>query len=154
MAENPALLVELDALIARAKDRLSRNADYIMLRALERARAEAVAGQLEAAKSDGDAAHAANITRLFPAKKATAPNQLEAAAAVLEAEGQPLPIDEMVLRVKAMGGVVGGKNPNINLGSTLSRSEEFASIRWKGQKMWWFTDRPLPEKISLLGAAE
>ncbi len=58
-------------------------------------------------------------------------------------------------RVRALGGTVGGGNPNVNLGSTLSKSEDFKSVRWKGRAAWWLKAKPLPLKeLPLQQAAE
>jgi hypothetical protein len=52
----------------------------------------------------------------------------------------------MIEHARALGAKVGGSNPKINLGSTLSRSEEFKSVRWKGESAWWFKSKPLPSE--------
>lgn len=143
MAEQDTLR-ELDALIERARSRLAQNPDYIALQALEKARAE-IANRSVSAESKP-----VILTQrtFFGGPKPKAPSQLEASATALDQAGHPLPTPELVMRVRQLGARVGGSTPTINLGSTLSRSAEFRSVRWEGRSCWWFVDRPLPTESS------
>lgn len=134
----------LNALIDEARRRLENNPDYISLQALEKARDQIRAAVHPKMVDDATGQELALVPtgRSFPTKGA--PSQLEAADAVLRKAGEPLPTPIMVERVRSLGGTVGGKDPNINLGSTLSRNEKFVSVKWKGQPAWWFANVPLP----------
>jgi hypothetical protein len=153
MAHNETLAA-LDALIAKVQARLALSPDYIELTALQKARAEIAPVASRASKAMVDDETGESILMLptgrFDGKP---PSQLEAALAELRDSGEPLTTPQLVERVRKRGGTVGGKNPNVNLGSTLSRAEMLKSIRWKGDHAWWFKNRPMPNETSLLAEA-
>ena len=39
-----------------------------------------------------------------------------------------------------------GKDPLINLSSAMSRDKRIRSVRYEGERMWWFADRALPSE--------
>lgn len=63
-------------------------------------------------------------------------SQADAAFAVLADSDTPLPIAEVVRRVRARGTMVGGNNPEMNLSSSLSRDGRFGSVRFEGRPCW------------------
>ena len=81
-------------------------------------------------------------------------SQLAAAAKALDKAGHPLPVDTLMDKAVAEGAVVGGEKPVISFGSSLSKSENFKSVRWNGEYAWWFSDRPLPAILSRRQARE
>ena len=56
---------------------------------------------------------------------------------VFQAFKRPMPIAELVATLNANGLVIGGKEPTVNLSSSLSKDERFQSIRWNGRPCWW-----------------
>jgi len=148
-------LATLDNLIAKVLARISLTPDYIEMTALQKARAAILAASHRKTETFIDDQTGEQLmlvpTGNFGEK---APSQLEASKMALGQAGEPLTTPQMVERVRALGGKVGGHNPNVNLGSTLSRSEEFKSVRWKGESAWWFKAKPLPALQSNKEAAE
>lgn len=146
----------LDALIAKAEARLALLPDYIELMALKKARAEIMAASHRKTETLVDDQTGETIlmvpTGNFSNRR---PGQLEATAQVLTQAGHPLPTPQLVERAVKLGAKIGGKNPRTNLGSTLSRSDDFRSVRWRGEPAWWFKNKPVPQELdSLLQAAE
>src|SRR5271155_5328802 len=139
MSQEPTPLAGLDQLIADAKKRLAANPDYIALKAFEKARAEilgikgvgptpvAVRLQFEEIEHIDDSTSADSPS----AKKVS---QLAGAAQALEHAGHPLPIKELMERAEAAGAVIGGDNKQVNFGSSLSKSDKFRSVKWKGDR--------------------
>jgi hypothetical protein len=76
--------------------------------------------------------------------KPTGPSHSQATAALLEREGIPLPVSILVPNVRGLGATLTGKDPEINLSSSLSRDKIFRSVRYQGRPCWWFADRPFP----------
>lgn len=144
----------LDALIAQVRERLSANREYVELQALEKARADIVgkrnAGEARSPSPFRKLAEEIVIGRF----KHGEPSQTEAVAAALDEAGEPLTIAELVIKAKALGARVGGKNPRVNLGTTLSKGDRFKAVRWKGEMRWWFADRPLPSATSYIHVLE
>ncbi|PSC03983.1 hypothetical protein SLNSH_16250 [Alsobacter soli] len=66
--------------------------------------------------------------------------QAEAAQRVLEARGEPMPIDELIRLVPAFGGRPGTR---ASLSSSLSQAPQFVSIRHANRWCWWLADRPI-----------
>jgi hypothetical protein len=145
----------LDELIAAARARLATNPDYIALRAMEKARAEIVgikpsqtrtiAGFDELLQNLGTGARADSGKRV---------SQLDAAAMALESMGHPMPVELLMEKAVEHGAVVGGAKPAISFGSSLSKSERFKSVRWRGKYAWWFSDRAMPSPIKRIRARE
>src|ERR1043166_6484986 len=150
--KNDAALAGLDALILQARKRLAPNPDYIVLQALEKERAEIAHAAYKATAGDdeindnktGGVLHIVAAENLAPPQET--PRQLLGADFPLPRAGEPLPISVLVERVRALGAKVGGKTPNINLGSTLSRSEKYESVRFHGSPAWWFKGMPVPDE--------
>jgi hypothetical protein len=150
--KNDDALAGLDALILQARKRLAPNPDYIVLQALEKARAEIAHAAYKATAGDdeiiddttGEVLRIISTGKLAPTHGK--PSQLLAAEIALSRAGEPLPISVLVERVRALGAKVGGKTPNINLGSTLSRSEKYESVRFHGSPAWWFKGMPVPDE--------
>lgn len=80
--------------------------------------------------------------------------QLDAAVQAIAEAGKPLTTGELVEAARKLGAHVGGKDPRINLGSSLSRDERFKSVQWGDGRAWWFKGRPLPARTSLGDAAQ
>jgi hypothetical protein len=116
---------------------LTTSADYRALIALRKAMHE-VKGT-----SIADSTRRTRV-RLHRESESTGMSQADAAAAVLEDRGQPVPIANLVELVTQKGAPVGGKEPTINLSSTLSKDERFKSVRFNGRACWWFANRSLP----------
>jgi hypothetical protein len=155
MAHKTETLDALDALIAKVETRLALTPDYIELTALRKARAEIDAASHRRTETmvDDQTGERLMLVPTGDFAKKKAPNQLDATMMVLGQAGQPLTISELISRVRAVGGTVGGKHPATNLGSTLSRSDEIVSVRWRGEQAWWFKSKPLPCQPSLLREA-
>lgn len=146
-------LRELNRMIQEVEARLARSPDYITLRALERARDEIEAQYHERVVDHDTGAELALVPTGRQFKKG-GPSQLDAAAQALEQAGEPLTTPEMVNRVRLLGAKVGGAKPNINLSSSLSKSEDFQNVKWKGETAWWLANRPLPNAEPFRLAAE
>jgi hypothetical protein len=69
--------------------------------------------------------------------------QAEAAQRVLEARGEPMPIDELIRLVPAFGGRTGTR---ASLSSSLSQAPQFVSIRYGNRWCWWLSERPFGEE--------
>jgi hypothetical protein len=65
-----------------------------------------------------------------------------AAIAVLKRNEQPMPLSALLPLVREEGARVNGKDPEINLSSSLSRNERLRSVRYEGRSCWWLADRP------------
>ena len=139
-------LAGLDSLIATTRQRLAANPDYIALRALERARAEIVGVKAQVVAQAIDDV-IAEIESEPHQPKLQRISQLAGAEKALENAGEPLTIRTLMEGAVAAGAVIGGNNPQVNFGSSLSKSDRFKTVRWKGEEhAWWFADRPLPNK--------
>jgi hypothetical protein len=134
----------LESLIAAARDRLSQNPDYIALSELEKAHAEILRRSRVASSPLVARAPEPPFNLARESEDDRPLGQLQAAIKALKEAGHPLTIFELIDRVRALGAVVGGEKPAVNLGSTLSRSDEISSIRWRGQPAWWFTGQGKP----------
>lgn len=156
MAHKNETLAKLDDMIAQAEARLALNPDYIELAVLKKARHDIAAAAHRTITTLIDDQTGEELALVPTGKFAKHRlSQIEASAMVLTEAGVPLTTPQMVAAAVRKGAKIGGKNPNINLGSTLSRSEEFVSVRWNGESAWWFKNKPLPpESRTLLKAAE
>ena len=145
----PDTLSGLDALIAAVEERLSRNPDYIELMALRKARVEIRHASYRTRETmvDDQTGETMVLVGTGTFEREATPSQIGASLSILAKVGHPLTTSELVQMVRAAGATVGGKNPNVNLGSTLSRSEELKSVRWRGAPAWWFKHRPMPSVI-------
>jgi hypothetical protein len=80
--------------------------------------------------------------------------QVEAAIQALEEAGRPLPTAELMERAKALGAEIGGADPVVNFGSSLSRDKRFVNIRFvTGGRAWWFAGRKWNEQLNLSNPA-
>ncbi len=138
---NQEALAGLDQLIAAAKARLTKNPDYIALAAFEKARAEIVGvGGLPSERPMTAAPVIYRSAEGIPKKV----SQLAGAAAALEKAGHPLQTRVLMEGAREAGAIIGGDNPMVNFGSSLSKSDKFRSVKWQGEYAWWFTDRDIP----------
>jgi hypothetical protein len=65
-----------------------------------------------------------------------------AAAAVIRAAGQPVPLGELYAKVIERGVTFGGGSPKKAFCGYISHSGTLISIEGRG---WWFADQPIPE---------
>ena len=145
------------------REKLCANADFRALVALENAIAEVegpartLANQLKVfnmqTSSEGSLTAVAAAT--LAAQRAK-PTHSEAAARVLEETGRPLPTPELMQRSIALGTSVGGNEPLMNFGSSISRDKRFESVRLAdGTRAWWFRGRAFRSSaFDLVGSDE
>ena len=147
---NQEALDGLEKLIVAARSRLAANPDYIALKAFEKARAEIVGIKGEPPTPatlfnlNADYSDAKHPLAHFDQRV----SQLGGAGLALEKVGHPLSAKELMDGAVAEGAVIGSNNPLVSFGSSLSKSDKFKSVRWKGKYAWWFSDRPLPPTIA------
>lgn len=141
---NQEILHGLDKLITEAQARLAANADFIALKALEKARAEIVGVTAKVQESIIQNV----MTELLDKPYQKRVSHLDGAATTLEQAGHPLPIRELMEGAISAGAAIGGDNPQVNFGSSLSKSSRFKSVKWKGDYAWWFSDRPIPTGVT------
>lgn len=134
-------LAAMKALRDRIRKRLMGNTDYKALVALENAIAQ-VEGNVVTIRSSDDL----KITTYAPGVivRSRPITQTDAAAQALETAGKPLSTAELMEKAKALGAEIGGKDPVVNFGSSMSRDPRFQNIKWRGQRTWWFADRSAP----------
>lgn len=70
--------------------------------------------------------------------------QTDAAALVLNEKAIPLPTPALLQLIEQKGSKVGGADPLVNLSSALSKDDRFDSVRWGGERRWWFRGKPMP----------
>jgi hypothetical protein len=145
--KNPEGLAGLDKLIAETRSKLSLTPDYLLLVALEKARAEFVGARASAQKDFLESL----VISSEPEKRIS---QLKAAEIALDKTGVPMPAATLMEGAIAEGAIIGGDKPLMSFGSSLSKSDKFKSVRWKGEYAWWFSDRPLPASIARIRARE
>jgi hypothetical protein len=140
------------ALRAEIAARLEKNEDYRALKALDTALAElghassvAVSGRMFIrARSFREVARAGAREQQI--------SQADAAEKVMDRAGEPVPIAELVQKVREEGAQVGGSDPHINLSSTLSKDDRFRSVRYGGRQAWWLRRRRYPGEQMELAA--
>jgi hypothetical protein len=128
-------LRQLLKLKSRLEQKLSRNSDYRALVAIEHAIAEL---------DDAPAQPAPPLVPRIEPSPMGALSHVEAVTAVLTQQGEPLAMRELVTRLRQKGVRFVGKDPKLSLSATLSRSRQFRSVSFEGERCWWFSDRPLP----------
>lgn len=67
--------------------------------------------------------------------------QVGAAKRVLRLAGRPMTTAELLSKMADIGYPVGGENPELNLSSTLSRSDNVTSVKENGVSKWWIVDK-------------
>jgi hypothetical protein len=148
---NRDALSGLDKLIGETQVRLAANPDYIALKAFEKARAE-ILGIKGAAPTPAPMVplHTVYSSTGHPGDHGDGKkvSQLAGAAQSLETAGHPLSAQELMEGAIKAGAVITSNNPLVSFGSSLSKSDKFKSVRWKGKYAWWFSDRPLPAALS------
>lgn len=79
--------------------------------------------------------------------------QTDAAETALREGEIPLTTPKLLDAIHKLGTLVGGVDPLVNLSSALSKDDRFDSIRWRGERAWWFRDVPPPhdDLAELLG---
>ncbi len=123
--------------------RLSTNPDYLALKEVESAikKIEEVVGKAQKQRTRG--------------KSTGKISQTGAAEAVLKKAGHPLPIGELLERVRSEGAHVGGKEPKTNLASALSKEKDrFRSVIYKETRGWWLTKEDFPGEIVVVDPDE
>lgn len=68
-------------------------------------------------------------------------------ATIIEEAGAPVTTKDLLDALGKRGEEIGGKDPMINLASTLSRDKRFRSVSYRNSKAWWFTDKPYPGEL-------
>jgi hypothetical protein len=119
---------------------LATSADYRALVALKKAMHEV--------RSAGIAESTHKFRRRLKQESERGISHADAAAAVLEDQGEPVPLVNLLELVRSKGAVVGGTDPSINLSSTLSKDDRFESIRFNGRRCWWLAGHRLPKNES------
>ena len=82
--------------------------------------------------------------------KAQEPSRLDLVAELILAARGPLSTNDLLSGLESRGYLIEGKDPAVNLASSLSRSERFQSVTHKGSKGWWLSDRALPMDLHTL----
>lgn len=75
-------------------------------------------------------------------------SQGDAAEIVLNEKARPMTSAELLAVVPEKGVTVGGKDAQMNFGSTLSRDPRFYSYRRDGLYYWWLKAKPLPARTN------
>jgi hypothetical protein len=131
----------LNRLIAQVEKRLRDNPDFQAFTSLTRARDALFSSQkASGAKTKGSIR---GKSERSPASKL---GQADAASQAIDQTGEPVPISDLVGKVRALGVKVGGKDPETNLSSVLSKSPEFRSVKWHGSPAWWKTGLKIPDE--------
>lgn len=128
------------AVAAAYEEKLTDNHDFQAWKAIN----EAIAHIERGAKGTKEA----HQPRKHERSKTSEPSRLDLSADILIRNGYPVPTTGLVKTIEAQGVELGGKDPHINLASSLSRSERFRSVTYKGQRAWWLTDRPYPGELT------
>jgi hypothetical protein len=123
-------------------DRLSQNADFRALQALG-AMIRELRDEVAAALAPKKSAEGVDAPKSGPL---VGLSHTEGALKALSHFKRPMPIAELVHILGANGLTIGGKDPPINLSSSLSKDERFESIRYEGRPCWWLRGTPLPIK--------
>ena len=127
--------------------RLMANPDYRALIALDKAIAEVegAPGQPEALVDIQSERRARQFEfHAIGSEHRSTPSHVNATIAVLDRVGHPMPLVALLPLVRDEGAVIKGKDPEINLSSSLSRSNHLRSVRYDGRTCWWLRDRPYP----------
>jgi len=135
----------LDLLKARGAiaERLSQNADFRTLQVLD----TMIAGLRHEIAEAAEAAETKTTEEGKPKKGPLSDfSHADGAFKLLDQFKRAIPVTELVRMMAANGLVVGGKDPPINLSSTLSKDGRFESIRHEGRACWWLKGRALPEE--------
>jgi hypothetical protein len=153
--KNQDAVAGLDQLIADTLSRLANNPDYIALKAFQKARAEIVGIKPSQPAPTITAADeiTQNLREIPSGDTGKRVSQLDGAAATLERAGHPLPVRSLMQGAVDAGAFIGGDNPLASFSSSLSKSDRFKSVRWKGKYAWWFADRPMPPAIKRIRAS-
>ena len=125
-------LQQLQALHVELRSHLMQDPQYRALVAVEQAIAE-LGTKVPQVESVAAARGAASSV-----------SQAVATAQILEECAVPLPCEELITKLKAMGVRFRAKEPRFSLSATLSGSEQFRSVKYRGQRCWWFSDRRVP----------
>lgn len=57
--------------------------------------------------------------------------------------GYPIKTHDLLAELPSIGVMVSGKDPMINLSSSLSRDDRLESISWSGARAWWLKGMPI-----------
>jgi len=152
MTDSTSAMTEMRRLRDEFARRLMSNPDYRALVALDKAIAEVQGAPVEHALS------ALNVETGSPVLGRptlhTMPSHANAAIAVLKRNGRPMPLSDLLPLVREEGAAVNGKDPEINLSSSLSRNDRLRSVRYKGRSCWWLKDRPYPGETAVVEAKD
>ncbi|PWE18569.1 hypothetical protein DDZ18_02905 [Marinicauda salina] len=133
----PDHLTALRAIKAEYEAKLADNADFQALRAVE----AAIEQMSDSSK------RLAQPERRREATGESATSRAAIAKQVFEKVETPLTTQLMLQEFEKLGQPIAGKDPATNLASSLSRSDKFRSVIYKGQRAWWLTDRPYPGEL-------
>lgn len=128
------------AVAAAYEEKLADNPDFQAWKAIN----EAIAKIERAAQGT----KVAQQPRKRERPKAAEPSRLDLVAELILSAGAPLSTNDLIRGLEARGFLIEGKDPAVNLASSLSRSDRFKSILYKGGKGWWLTDRAVPSTES------
>lgn len=134
-------LLTLRKIAKSYEDKLSSNPDFVALQAIQSAiaaiegsRANHSPGVLENAFAQAN----------WPRKKEPSKSRGDLVAEILDFNGAPLNTTDLLKELANKGNEVGGKDPSLNLASSLSRDERFRSVSYHGERRWWFSGQPFP----------
>jgi hypothetical protein len=137
---------EMLSLVAQIEQRLSKQPDFIALRALERAIIDAKAAMNnEAAVAGSPAVYSSKVRR-----RTDRSSQIQSAYDCIMLTGHPLSTDELLVKIELVGIQIGGTDKKTNLSSALSRDARFASISWDEKRKWWLVELGEPPRASTI----
>jgi hypothetical protein len=151
-ATNNSATTEMRKLRNEFVRRLMANPDYRALVALDKAIAEVEGAPEHSIASAPDVQTVRPVLRqsTFPA----VPSQAYATETVLFRHDHPMPLSALLPLVREEGARLSGKDPEINLSSSLSRSERLRSVRYEGRSCWWLANRPFPGEKDFGGVTD
>ncbi len=150
-AQNSDALAEMKRLREDIMRRLEANPDFRALAALDEAIAK-VEGRPHGPLAIIASAPPVTVTAA-PVRERPM-SQMDACAQALSIAGEPMSTKLLLKKITKLGAKVGGKNPLVNLGSSLSRDDRFDSVRWGDDRGWWLRGRTLPAQKSLGNSAQ
>jgi len=135
------IIDQTEALVRAAWSDLAQTRAYkAMMETVQYKSWQALNSALRTMKQSADKVTPAEEFAPPPGKaKAIFPRLSQAGVArrALVKAGRPMSTSELITRLEEMGYPVGGENPELNLSSTLSRSETIVSVKHEGISKWW-----------------
>src|SRR5262245_41069534 len=140
-------LQQLQQLRAELRSHLMRDPEYRALVAVERAITE-IGTKLPQVESASPSKSSKRLA--VPAHgAASSVSQSVATAQILEEHAVPMRSEELIPKLKARGVRFRAKEPRLSLSATLSSNKQFRSVKYQGQRCWWFSDRSIPGDVRL-----